>query len=58
MESDQVRSHVEGVLNGQNNVLSRLLCNVTDRHLKPLAPDAMKVSLAAQVLSSATELQL
>jgi len=29
-----------------------LLCNVTDRHLKPLAQDAMKVILSAKVMSS------
>jgi len=36
----------------KQNVLYRQLCNVTDRHLKHFAQDAMKVSLAAQVMSS------
>ena len=36
----------------KHNVLYRQLRNVTDRHLKPFAQDAMKVSLAAQVVSS------
>jgi hypothetical protein len=29
-----------------------VLRNVTDRHLKPFAQDAIKVSLAAQIMSS------
>jgi hypothetical protein len=33
-------------------VLYRVMRHVTDRHLKPFAQDAMKVSLAAQVMSS------
>jgi hypothetical protein len=33
----------------KQNVLYHQLCSVTDRHLKPFAQDAMKVSLAAQV---------
>jgi hypothetical protein len=33
-------------------VLYYVLRNFTDRHLKPFAQDAMKVSLAAQVMSS------
>ena len=33
-------------------MLYHLLHNVTDRHLKPFALDAMKVSLTAQVMSS------
>ena len=33
-------------------LLYRQLCKVTDRHLKPFAQDAMKVSLAAQVMSN------
>jgi len=36
----------------KQNVLYHLLHNVTDRHLKDFAQDAMKVSLAAQVMSS------
>ena len=36
----------------KQNVLCHLLHYVTDRHLKPFAQDAMKVSLAAQVMSS------
>ena len=36
----------------EQNVLYHLLHYVTDRHLKPFAQDAMKVSLAAQVMSS------
>jgi len=36
----------------KQNALYRQLCKVTDRHLKPFAQDAMKVSLAAQVMSS------
>jgi len=36
----------------KQNVLYHLLHNVTDRHLKPFAQDAMKVSLAAQLMSS------
>jgi hypothetical protein len=36
----------------KQNVLYRVLHNVTDRHLKPFAQDAMKVSLAAQVMST------
>jgi hypothetical protein len=34
----------------KQNVLYRQIHNVTDRHLKPFAQDAMKVSLAAQLL--------
>jgi len=34
----------------KQNVLYRQLHNVTDRHLKPFAQDAMKVSLAAKVM--------
>jgi hypothetical protein len=33
----------------KQNVLYRQLRNVTDRHLKPFAQDAMKVSLAAAI---------
>ena len=36
----------------KQNVLYCQLCKVTDRHLKPFAQDAMKVSLAAKVMSS------
>jgi len=36
----------------QQNVLYHLLHNVTDRHLKTFAQDAMKFSSAAQVMSS------
>jgi hypothetical protein len=36
----------------KQNVLYRQLHNVTDRNLKPFAQDAMKVSLAAQVMST------
>ena len=36
----------------KQNVLYRQLRRVTDRHLKPFAQDAMKVSLAAQVMSN------
>jgi len=36
----------------KQNVLYRQLCKVTDRHPKHFAQDAMKVSLAAQVMSS------
>jgi len=36
----------------KQNVLYRQLCRVTDRHLKPLAQNAMKVSFAAQVMSN------
>ena len=36
----------------KQNVLYRQLRKVTDRHLKPFAQDAMKVSLAAQVMSN------
>ena len=36
----------------KQNVLYCQLCKVTDRHLKYFAQDAMKVSLAAQVMSS------
>jgi len=36
----------------KQNVLYHLPHNVTDRHLKPSAQDAMKVSLAAQAMSS------
>ena len=36
----------------KQNVMYRQLCKVTDRHLKHFAQDAMKVSLAAQVMSS------
>jgi len=36
----------------RQNVLHRVLRSVTDRHLKPFAQDAMKVSLAAQITSS------
>jgi hypothetical protein len=36
----------------KQNVLYHLLHNVTDRHLKPFAQDVMKVSLAAQAMSS------
>ena len=36
----------------KQNVLYHHLCNVTDRHLKPFTQDAMKVSLAAQVMST------
>ena len=36
----------------KQNVLYRQLRQVTDRHLKPFAQDAMKVSLAAQVMSN------
>jgi hypothetical protein len=35
----------------KQNVLYHLLHNVTDRHLNPVAQDAMKVTLAAQVMS-------
>ena len=37
----------------KQNVLYHLLHNVTDRHLKTFAQDAVKVSLAAQVMNSA-----
>jgi len=36
----------------KQNVLYCQLHKVTDRHLKPFAQDAMKVSLAGQVMSS------
>jgi len=36
----------------KQNVLYRQLCKVTDRHMKPFAQDATKVSLAAQVMSN------
>ena len=36
----------------KQNVLYRVMHHVTDRHLKPFAQDAMKVSLAAQVMST------
>jgi len=36
----------------KQNILYRQLCQVTDRHLTPFAQDALKVSLAAQVMSS------
>jgi hypothetical protein len=36
----------------KQNVLYRVMRHVTDRHLKPFAQDAMKVSLAAQVMST------
>jgi hypothetical protein len=36
----------------KQNVLYHVTRNVTDRHLKPFARDAMKVSLAAQVMST------
>ena len=36
----------------KQNVLYRVMCHVTNRHLKPFAQDAMKVSLAAQVMST------
>jgi len=36
----------------KQNVLYCQLCKATDRHQKPFAQDAMKVSLAAQVMSS------
>ena len=36
----------------KQNVLYRQLCNVTDRHLKTFVKDAMKVSLAAQVMNN------
>jgi hypothetical protein len=36
----------------KQNVLYRVLHKLTDRHLKPFAQDAMRVSLAAQVMSN------
>jgi hypothetical protein len=36
----------------KQNVLYCVMRHVTDRHLKPFAQDAMKVSLAAQVMST------
>jgi hypothetical protein len=36
----------------KQNVLYHQVRNVTDRHLKPFAQDAMKVSLAAQVMNN------
>ena len=36
----------------KQNVLYHMLHNVTDRHVKRFARDAMKVSLAAQIMSS------
>jgi hypothetical protein len=36
----------------KQNVLYYLLHNVTDRHLKPFTQVAVKVSLAAQAMSS------
>jgi hypothetical protein len=36
----------------KQNVPYRVMCHVTDRYLKPFAQDAMKVSLAAQVMST------
>jgi hypothetical protein len=36
----------------KQNVLYRVMCHVTDRHLKTFAQDAMEVSLAAQVMST------
>jgi hypothetical protein len=37
--------------NDKQHMLYYLLHNMTDRHLKPITQDAMKVSLAAQIMS-------
>ena len=39
----------------KQNVLYHLLHNRTDRHLKPFAQDAMKIRLAARVVSSTVD---
>jgi hypothetical protein len=36
----------------KQNVLYRVRCKLTDRHLKPLAQGAMKVSLAPQEMGN------
>jgi len=43
---------IEGYENDKQHVLYYLLHNMTYRHLKPFTQDAMKVSLAAQIMSS------